>query len=215
MAVKTLRFFLAASLFLFSAAHAQEVKTIKLPEPQKEIGKPVMQALNLCQSARSFSTDTLSAQEISNILWAAFGINRNESGKHTAPSAMNWQETDIYLVSANGAFRYDAKENSLLQITDEDVRALAGKQDYVKTAAINLIYVSDYSKIKNSSDEERLIYSGADIGFIAENAYLYCASQNLAVVVRAMIDREALSKKLSLKPDQKIILGQSIGYPKK
>ncbi|MCU7496313.1 MAG: SagB/ThcOx family dehydrogenase [Ignavibacteria bacterium] len=202
-------------LLLFTVSIRSQDKIIKLPEPQKEIGKPLMQALSLRQSTRTFSTEALSMQDMSNLLWAAFGINRSESGKRTAPSAMNWQEIDIYAVTAEGTFLYNAKDHSLLKVSNEDLRPLAGKQDFVKVAPLNLVYVSDMSKTGNSSSDDRLMYTSADCGFIAQNVYLYCASEGLAVVVRGMVDREALSKKLNLKPEQKIILSQTVGYMKK
>lgn len=209
---------LAVSIFVFTiftaSIKAQEIKTIQLPSPQKEIGKPLMQVLNLRKSSRSFTEKPLSMQELSNLLWAAFGVNRSESGKRTAPSARNWQEIDIYLTTAEGVFIYDAKVNSLKQISTEDMRAQAGKQDYVKDAPLNLIYVADLNKTGDASQEDKLLYSGADTGFIAENVYLYCASQGLGVVVRGMVDRDMLSKKLNLKSGQKIILAQTVGYEK-
>jgi len=207
--------FLTIIAVFICTANAQVLKTIKLPEPQKNIGKPLMEVLNLRQSSREFSSMPLPPQEISNLLWAAFGINRVESGKRTAPSARNKQEISIYVTTGEGVFVYDAKENALMQVLAEDIRNLAGKQEYVKDAPVNLLYIADVSKYKDTPQEELSLYCGADAGFIAENAYLYCASQGLAVVVRAMIDKEALAKKLELKPEMKIILGQSIGYPKK
>lgn len=206
---------LLAISFLAIPVCAQETKTIKLPAPQKEIGKPLMEVLNIRQSSRAFSSTPLPQQELANLLWAAFGINRPETGKRTAPSARNWQEVDIYVTTAEGAFLYDAKENSLKQVVAEDIRALTGSQDYVKGAGLNLVFVADQSKYGDAANDDKLMYSGADVGFIAENAYLYCTSQGLAVVVRAMIKREELAKKLNLKPEQKIILAQTIGYPAK
>jgi len=102
------------------------MKPVVLPPPQKEIGKPLMQALSLRQSSREFSPKTLPLQELSNLLWAADGINRAESGKRTAPSAMNWQETDVYVILAEGAFLYDAKAAALTPVIAGDLRALAG-----------------------------------------------------------------------------------------
>lgn len=201
--------------FLITVSACAQDKAVKLPAPQKEIGKPLMQALSLRQSTRTFSPQALSMQEMSNLLWAAFGINRSESGKRTAPSARNWQEIDIYAATADGTFLYNAKDHSLIKISGEDMRALTGKQDYVKDAPLNLIYVADMSKTGDSSQEDKLIYTSADCGFIAQNVYLYCASQDLGVVVRGMVDRDALSKKLNLKPEQKIILSQTVGYIKK
>ena len=209
------KLYIILAALLFSAfGFAQEAKTIKLPAPQKNIGKPLMEVLANRQSSRTFDTKQLDEQELSNLLWAAFGINRPESGKRTAPSARNWQEISIYAVTANGTYIYDAKEHSLIQVVSEDIRILAGKQEYVKDAPLNLVYVADLEKIKDASKEDQMMYCGADAAFIAENAYLYCSSQNLSVVVRAMIDREALAKKLNLKPNFRIVLAQTIGYPK-
>lgn len=205
---------LTAILIFTVSMQAQSQETIKLIDAQKNSGKPLMEALSLRQSSRNFINKPLTDQQLSNLLWAAFGINRPESGKRTAPSARNWQEIDIYLTTANGVYLYNAKDHSLIKISSEDIRAMAGKQDFVKDAAVNLIYVADYSKTGDSSQEDKLLYSGADTGFIAENVYLYCASEGLGAVVRGMVDRDILSKKLNLKEQQKIMLSQSVGYTK-
>ena len=172
-----------------------------------------MSALNDRMSTKSFSGEKLPMQTLSNLLWAAFGINRPD-GRRTAPSAKNWQETDIYVATADGVYLYDAKKNALDKIATGDIRAMTGAQAYVKDAPVVLIYVSDYSKV-NAGDLDRQILVGADTGLIAENVYLFCASEGLATVVRALIDRDALAKELKLRPDQKIILDQCVGYPKK
>jgi SagB-type dehydrogenase family enzyme len=201
-------------LFVFTLISAQEQKSIKLPQPQKEIGKPLMQALSMRATSRIFSEKEIPLQELSNILWAANGINR-ETGKRTAPSARNWQEIDVYVALAEGVYIYDAKTHSLLLVIAEDLRSLCGVQDFVKTAPLNLVYVSDYSKIKsNDNDELKLMWTSADAGFIAQNVYLYCASQNFACVIRGLIDRPKLAAALKLRADQKIILSQTVGYPK-
>jgi SagB-type dehydrogenase family enzyme len=149
------------------------------------------------------------------LLWAACGINRPESGKRTAPSARNWQEIDIYVALDKGIYLYDAKAHMLSPIISGDLRSLFGVQDFVKTAPVNLLYVSDYAKIKsNDSDEIKLIFTSADAGFIAQNVYLYCASQGLAVVVRGLIPKEKLAEVLKLRPEQKILLSQTVGYGK-
>jgi len=195
-------------------ANAQDLKPVQLPRPQKEIGKPLMEALSLRQSSRDFNPKPLLPQDLSNLLWAADGINRTESGKRTAPSAMNWQATAVYVILSDGAFLYDAKTNSLNPVIAGDVRALAGTQGFVKDAPLTLVYVVDYARMTKANDEDRKLYGAADVGFIAENAYLYCASQGLAVVVRGSVDRPGLSERLKLRPDQKIILAQTVGYPK-
>ncbi|MDR3611173.1 MAG: nitroreductase family protein [Ignavibacteriaceae bacterium] len=193
---------------------AQQNKIIQLPLPQKEIGKPLMMVLNSRQSTRSFANTPIPKQELANLLWAAFGINRSDEGKRTAPSAKNWQDIDIYVFIPEGVYTYNAKDNRLELVSTFDLRSMAGVQDFVKSAPLNLVYVSDQSKMGKTSTEDKMIYSGADAGFIAQNVYLYCASQGFGVVVRAMIDKKALSEKLHLKPEQKIILSQTIGYIK-
>ncbi len=193
----------------------QELKPLILPAPQTDGGKPLMQALKDRHSTREFSSEKLPPQVLSNLLWAAFGINRPDTGKRTAPSAMNWQEIDVYVATAEGLYVYDAKGNKLDPILAEDVRGAAGVQPFVKDAPVNLVYVADFAKTGKSSAEDRNFYTAADVGFIAQNVYLFCASEGLAVVVRGSVDRAALAKLMKLRPDQKILLAQTVGYPKK
>lgn len=212
--------FIAAALVLAilltcaTSIFAEELKTIQLLKPQIDGGRPLMQVLKDRSSSRSFGKEKLSMQVLSNLLWAAFGVNRTDTGKRTAPSAMNRQEIDIYVAMAEGLFLYDAKTHSLVPILSEDIRALTGSQDFVKDAPVNLIYIADYSKMGSATKEDKDLYSAADTGFISENVYLYCASEGLATVVRGSIDRQALTKVMKLRPDQKVILAQSVGYSK-
>jgi len=203
-------------LFISSGIiYAQEIKPIKLLAAQMEGGKPLMQVLKDRKSMREFSPKELPLQVISDMLWAACGINRPDSGHRTAPTAMNMQEIDIYVAKADGLYLFDAKANMLMPVLAEDIRALTGKQPFVKDAPINLIYVADLSKMSKLSAENIDFYSAADTGFISENVYLFCASSGLATVIRGMIDKPALAKAMKLGPDQKIILAQTVGYPKK
>jgi SagB-type dehydrogenase family enzyme len=202
-------------LYCSSLISAADPAPLQLPKPQMEGGKPLMQALKERASLREFSTEKLSPQVLSNLLWAACGINRPDSGKRTAPSARNWQEIDVYVATAEGVYLFDPKEHSLRPILSEDVRALTGTQSFVKDVPVNLIYVADYSKASEASAADKEFYSAADAGFISQNVYLYCASEGLATVVRGLIDRYALSKAMRLRPDQKVILAQSVGYPTK
>ena len=174
-----------------------------------------MEVLRDRSSYREFSSDTLPAQSLSNMLWAAWGINRPESGKRTAPSANNRQEIDIYVFTMDGVYHYDAAGNALIPVLSGDFRALTGTQEWVKDAPVNLVYISDFSRMGNGDENKKLITSSMNTGFIAENVYLYCASEGLAVVVRGSIDKPALEVALKLRPEQKIILAQTIGYPKK
>ena len=201
---------LVVLLFLSVFAYAQEAKTVKLMAPQTKGGKPLMEVLKERKSSREFSSQELPLQMLSDMLWAANGINRPESGHHTAPTAMNKQEIDIYVAKKDGLYLYDAKENALIQILAEDIRALTGSQPFVKDAPVNLIFVADLSKMNADSAD---YYAGIDTGFISQNVYLYCASAGLATVVRGWLDKPALAKAMKLRQDQKIILAQTVGYP--
>jgi nitroreductase len=193
---------------------AQEPKPIQLPPPQTDIGKPLMQALKLRQSSRSFDSKPLPLQELSNLLWAANGINRPESGKRTAPSAMNWQEVDIYVALPEAAYLYEPKSHSLMPVVAQDLRAATGRQSFVKDAPLNLVYVSDLARMKSASEDDKKLWGGVAVGCIVQDVYLYCASQGLVSVVRGLVDRPQLSESLKLRPDQRVMVAQTVGYPK-
>jgi nitroreductase len=193
---------------------ADEAKPIALPAPRKTGGKPLMQALNERKSTREFAPDKLPPQTLSDMLWAANGVNR-PGGQRTAPSAVNVQNIDIYVTLPEGAYLYDAKANGLQPVAAGDIRKLAGTQAFVATAPANLVYVADQAKMTAAQGEEKLVWSSAGVGFISQNVYLYCASEGLVTVVRAFVDKAALGKALKLRDDQRIILSQTVGYPKK
>jgi nitroreductase len=189
---------------------ATELKTIELPKPQMEGGKPLMQALK----ERKTSREKLPLQVLSNMLWAACGVNRMD-GKRTAPTAMNKQEIDVYVAMEDGLWLYDAELNRLIGIVARDIRETTGKQPFVKDAPVNLVYVADYAKMANMSIVQKDIYAAADTGFVSQNVYLYCASEGLATVVRGMINKGLLTAVMKLRSDQSIVLAQTVGYPKK
>jgi len=197
-----------------TSSWAAELLPIKLPPPNLNSGKSLMQSLQARKSSMDFSTKKLPVEVLSNLLWAADGINRPDSGRRTAPSAVNWQEIDIYVATADGLYLYDAKEHVLKPVIKQDIRELTGKQSFVKEAPVNLIYVADYSRMGGASAEERISYSAEDTGFIAQNVYLYCASEGLATVVRGSIDKDVMAKAMRLRDNQKIVLSQTVGYPK-
>ena len=203
------------SLFFAVVPSAETLKPIRLPKPQLEVGRPLMKVLKDRSSSRSFSPEKLPLQVLSNLLWAAFGVNRPESGHRTAPSARNWQEIDIYVATADGLYLYDAKAHQLQAVFSEDIRHLTGQQPFVKDAPVDLVYVADLSRAAGGTAEDQALYTAADTGFISENVYLFCASEGLATVVRGSIDRPALARAMKLRPDQKIILAQTVGYPAK
>lgn len=192
---------------------AEEHADVPLPAPRTDGGKPLMQALKDRQSSREFSPEKLPLQVVSNLLWAAAGINRADSGKRTAPSAKNWQEVDIYAFTEDGVYLYDAKTNTLKAVAKGDLRKLTGGQDFVAAAPLNLVYVADTAKMTGSSPEDQALYAGADTGFIAQNVYLFCASEGLATVVRGSVDRKAISEALGLGGQKKVMLAHTVGYP--
>jgi SagB-type dehydrogenase family enzyme len=207
-------FVLALVLICPTITPAQEAKSIKLLEPQTGGGKPLMQVLKDRHSTRTFSSEKLPLQVLSNMLWAAFGINRPDIGKRTAPSAKNRQEIDIYVATADGLYLYDAQAHKLELLLAKDIRAVTGTQGYVAEAPVNLIYVADFTRMGERPESEKIFYSAADTGFISENVYLYCTSEGLGTVVRGAIDRPALAKAMGLRADQRITLAQSVGYLK-
>ncbi|HEY8160290.1 MAG TPA: SagB/ThcOx family dehydrogenase [Methylobacter sp.] len=195
---------------------AQEDQIMKLPQPQVKTGMPLMQALHDRKSVREFSTEKLPVQALSDLLWAAFGINRQETGGRTAPSTRNWQDINIYVASADGLYLFDAKNHALKMTEAKDIRALTGMQDFVASAPVNLIFVSDFTRMNSdTSQEDKKIAAAIDTGFISQNVYLYCASTGLATVVRGSVDKDALAKAMNLNSTQWIVAAQSVGYPKK
>jgi nitroreductase len=193
----------------------QENAGIALPKPQLDKGRPLMQALKDRKSSRVYDSRSLPQQELSNLLWAGFGINRPEKNGRTAPSAMDMQEIDVYVSQADGLFLYEARNHALKKIHAKDIRELTGKQPFVKDAPVNIILVADNSRIKKDGFEENKKYAAADAAFISQNMYLYCASEGLATIVRAYIDKPALAAAMQLRPDQEVIFAQTVGYPKK
>ena len=204
--------FLIVMLLASICTEAQTLKSIQLPPPQTSGGRPLMQVLKERQTGREFRSEKLPMQVLSNLLWAAFGINRPD-GRRTAPSAMNWQEIDIYVAVADGLFLYNPKANRLEPVLAKDVRTGTGTQAFVATVPLNLVYVADRNKIGHSGTEAEF-FTAADVGFISENVYLFCASEGLATVVRGSVDRPTLAKIMKLAPNQKILLAQSVGYPR-
>ncbi|HJZ39638.1 MAG TPA: SagB/ThcOx family dehydrogenase [Bacteroidales bacterium] len=191
---------------------AQENKVIKLPEPQLDKGMLLMQALKQRQSIRTYSDREISLQEMANLLWAANGINRKESGRRTVPTAQNKQEIEVYMSNKEGLFRYDAQEHALVTIHNRDIRVLTGTQAYVATAPVNMIIVADLDKM-GGDRQSNLQTANIDAGFVSQNIYLYCASENMATVVRGSVDREMLTPEMGLGPNLYIVVAQTVGYP--
>jgi len=193
---------------------ADATNTIHLPPADTSGGMPLMQALMERKSMRDFDPSPLSEQTLSDLLWAAAGINRPVLGGRTAPSAMNSQEVDVYAAFANGLFRYSAPAHLLRVVSAVDVRRMTGYQDFVDTAPLDLVYVSDHSRMKLVPAASRASYAFVTAGAMAQNVSLYCASVGLGTVLRAWMDRTALAQAMGLNNDQEILLTQTIGRPR-
>ena len=203
----------AALLAVMVSQAAADMKPMSLPPPHTDGGKPLMQALRERQSKREFSPQPLQPQELSDLLWAAFGINRPEIDHRTAPSAMNSQEIDIYVALAEGVYLYNAKAHRLDPVAEGDMRAKTGAQDFVKVAPVELVYVADLARMVKPKPEAKEPYAWADTGSISQNVYLSCASAGMATVVHELGDRQPLVEAWKLRPDQRIILAQAVGFP--
>lgn len=209
--MKKILFFILVMTLVINV-FSQENKDIKLPAAVKTGGKPLMEALNKRSSERVFSAKELSLQQLSDLLWAADGINRPETGKRTAPTAMNWQDMEIYVILKAGIYKYNPKEHLLENIKTGNFMKYAGKQDFVENAALNLIMVSDTSKLKNAANEDRLLYAGIHAGAIVQNIYLYCASNELNTVCRRYVDIPELAKIIGLPQNKIVVITQTVGH---
>lgn len=186
---------------------------MQLPPPRLEGGKPLMQTLKLRRSIREYADRALSQQVLSDLLWAAFGINR-PSGDRTAPYWRHIMVIDVYAAMADGLWSYDPKRHVLHQHAHADIRAVTGLQDFVATAPLNLIYVAHGERMQDVLPEERRLYASVDAGFIGQNVYLFCASEGLATVFRGAVDTKKLAQVMRLDPAQFVTFAQTVGYPK-
>lgn len=194
-------------LVLFSTS-ALLAEDIRLPEPRRSGGMPLMEALAQRRTERDFSSEPLPPQMLSDLLWASFGINRPD-GKRTAPSARNMQEIDIYVALPEGLYLYDPAENKLTHVLDDDLREQVGRQPFTQRAPVGLIFVADESRMRG----DKAFYAAVDTGYISQNTYLFCASEGLHTVALGMVDKPLLHRLMGLREDQKIILTQPVGFP--
>jgi nitroreductase len=172
-----------------------------------------MAALELRRSTREYADRPLAAQTLSDLLWAAFGVNR-PSGDRTAPYWRHVMVIDVYVAMSDGVWVYDPMTHSLLPHQDGDIRAQTGRQDFVGTAPLNLVYVAHGERMTDVSPEDRRLYASVDTGFIGQNVYLFCASEGLATVFRGAVDYAALERTLAVPDQQFVTFAQTVGYPK-
>jgi nitroreductase len=194
-------------------AKGDSATSISLPPPEKHGGLPLMEALARRHSSRDFASATLPLSLLSNLLWSAYGMNRADGGR-TAPSALNAQEIDVFVALSSGAYLYDAKAHQLNLVAASDLRRVTGYQDFVDEAPLDLVYVADHARMGLVPVAQRESYASTAAGAIVQNVYLFAASNDLATVIRAWIDRAAIADALGLTHDQQVLLSQTVGYPK-
>ena len=185
-----------------------------LPSRSLSGGMPLMSALSSRQSLREFAPEPLAEQVLSDLLWAAAGINRHDVDGRTAPSAMNAQEVLLYVAMPQGLFLYEPQPHALRLVVESDVRRVTGNQDFVDTAPLDLVFVADHARMKLVPAARREAYAHATAGAMAQNVYLYCASEGLAAVIRAWFDRDALARAMGLQADHQLLLSQTVGSVK-
>ncbi len=201
-----------AALATLTGAHAASMQPRALPPARQEGGMPLMNALKLRHSTREYATRPLPEQVLSDLLWAAFGVNR-PNGDRTAPYWRHVMVIDIYLAMADGVWAYDPQHHGLKPHLPGDLRALTGLQDFVGAAPLDLVYVAHGERMTDVSSSERRLFASVDAGFIGQNVYLFCASQGLGTVFRGAVPYEKLERALGLPGEQFVTFAQTVGYP--
>jgi nitroreductase len=228
---------LASSLCFagFVWVQAQDTQPIKLAEPNKKGGLPVMEALSIRASVGSWSDKELSSQDLSDLLWAANGINRPDIKKRTASSAMNAQDVDIYVFMKSGVYVYDAASHALNPVVSGDHRTEIGMSPggarpggppgpppagasgrgpgaQGSPAPINLVLISDLSRFGAGTPELKYEWGAIDTGLVSQNIALFCAAKGLGTRPRASVSKDNLRKLLKLKDTQHPFLEHPVGY---
>ncbi len=201
------------ALLYAGAACLAQPGVVMLPKPRTDAGKPLMRALAERQTVRLYTDRTLPPQTLSDLLWAAFGVNRTQSQKaglgRTAPSARNRQEIDLYLALPDGVYVYEAEPHRSRLVAQGDIRARTGPEAAAK-AAVTILYVADAAKAGGGAPA----FAAVDVGFIGQNVYLFAASEGLGAWFRATIpEAKNLGETLKLRGDQQILFVQTVGYP--
>jgi len=206
---------LTALLITSMSMYSQDLAEVKLNAPNKSRGSVVTKALSDRQSVREYDTKDISLQDLSDLLWAANGVNR-EDGKRTAPSAMNRQEIDVYVVNKDGTYLYDAAGHVLKPVSKGDYRkSVAAQQDFAAAAPLCLVIVANLEKLGDATKEGTRITAALDAGIVSQNINIFCAGVGLATVPRGSMNQEELKKALKLSDTQQLMLNNPVGYPKK
>jgi nitroreductase len=203
----------AAGTLVGSGSAQTAAESIKLPPPRMDGGLPVMQALAKRRSIRAYSARALDQQTLSDLLWAAFGVNRPESGDRTAPSWRHSIETDVYACTRDGVFAYDAKAHELRRVLGDDIRARTSAMVFAGSAPVVLVFVADLGRMAKAPLEEQKTFALVDSAIVGENVYVYCASAGLGTCILGTVDRAGLPGRLALRQDQFVTFAQPVGYP--
>lgn len=199
--------------FILIGVNVSAQEKIVLAKPNLERGFNVMKALNLRQSATKYKTDKLSMADLSDLCWAANGINRQESGKRTAPSAINAQDVDVYVALEQGIYFYDAKEHSLiLKASGDHRKLLAGRQANVAEAPVILLLVSDISRFRSGENAVKIQWAAMDAGIVSQNISLFCSGTGMVTRCRAFMEIEQLKTLLKLNENQYPLLNHPVSY---
>jgi len=211
--MKKVQLILLLFMVSFTSCAASAEKIIQLPKPDMTRAATVMNSLSVRKSTREYAAKELSLADLGDMLWAANGINRPEDGRRTAPSAMNKQDVDVYVIMEKGAYLYDVKNHALNLVAEGDHRAaVAGGQDFVLQAPVSLVIVSDFSRLGDPKNERVRTMGAVDVGVVSQNISLFCAAANLATVPRGSMDWETLKSVLGLSESQMPIMNHPVGY---
>ena len=205
-------FILTAALMLMSMASCAQ-QTIELPQPDlKLLNKSLGDALMQRRSGRSYDASRpLTDVQLSTLLWAACGVSDKQSGKITAPSAVNMQDIRVYVCTPTGVCLYNARENRLEKVSDDNLMAaLADRQDFAKDAPVNLLLVSWQEDRPRKSEK----WGKVDSGYVSQNIYLAATAMGLQTVARGTMDEAAVRKALNLPTDVLVLLNHPVGYAK-
>jgi SagB-type dehydrogenase family enzyme len=211
----------AVCLMIFGYGKSQAVaisaardgaQELHLPPAEKGGGRPFMELLNERKSTRQYSERELEPHILSGLLWAANGINREEDGKRTAPSARDMREIDVYVITPQGAYLYIPEGHRAKLVKTGDFRKeAAGRSEFAAKAPVILVFVANAKKMEKMDAAAKDAYAHIDCGYVSQNVYLYCASEKLATVALGGVDKAGMAKALNLKED-KVILSQPVGY---
>lgn len=182
-----------------------------LPPPRTEGGMALQTALKLRRSTRAYTDTPLPLQQLSDLLWAACGVNR-DSGERTAPYWRHRIVLDLFVLQPDSVSIYDAISHALVPHMKRDLRALAGQQDFVGRAPLELVYVAHGEKMTDITAIERQLYASVDAAFIGQNVYLFCASAGLATVFRGAVDKDKLARALQLPENDFVTFAQTVGF---